>query len=104
MEIVAKQNCIFELLKEFISLNKIIERNQGEESDPIDQRQLPFFLIKFVAGSKISIVETKHKNQLQVQSDNPFDVMNTNHLFQGMGLTTVKDEKELDQTMPPALV
>ena len=36
MDQVAKQNCIFELLKQYVSLNKVIDRNQAEDSNPND--------------------------------------------------------------------
>ena len=47
-------NCIFELLKQYISLRKIINRNQmatEQEVAPEDKKLLPFFLVKFLSHS-----------------------------------------------------
>ena len=86
MNMEMNQNCVFELLKQFISLNKIMAKNKaaeekGEHIGADEKRLLPFFLVKFAPHSEININKTEDMNLLVLQCNQEFDVMNENHLF-----------------------
>ncbi len=82
-----------ELFKQFVSLKRVISRNQeqGEEdfypAENPDKYQIPFILLKFLPNSSINIMKDKLGRNLEVESMKPFDLMNENHLLAGMGMT-----------------
>lgn len=98
-----KTNYVYELLKQYVSLNEVIRRNEFRQ-EPFDHlnddfKQLPFFLIKFPSGSEINIDHARDRSMLAITCDKAFLVLNENHLFQGMGLTKVSCDRELSEML-----
>ena len=46
--------------------------------------------------SDINIIQNENKSQLVLHSTKQFDVMNENHLFEGMGVTKIKSKNEFE--------
>lgn len=65
-----KMEFIVELLKQQVSIRKLMKRNLEAEETPENlKKQLPLFLIQFLAGSNIKLHLTYNKRLLVVQSD-----------------------------------
>jgi hypothetical protein len=60
---ITKSNYIYELLKQSVSLRRIMARNaeDGRTFDILDSetKKLPFFLVKFQADSHINVLQSK---------------------------------------------
>lgn len=98
-----KRNYIFELVKQYIAMNKIVKRNEQCPAEEDEQKRLPFILIKFMPGSKANILQDPMKSNLVLDSTKMFDVMNENHLFEGMGITKVNSIDEYEKLFNPEI-
>lgn len=87
---------ICELLKQYVSILQVINRNQSPQCNlktlQNDKISLPFILIKFLPQAHYGIIQTPNGMATQISSDKMFDVMNENALFEGMGLTKINVE------------
>ena len=89
-----------ELFKQYISLTRVINRNIKieDQDDPyFDQEthKLPLILFKFEKETDIQIDHDQNWQSLKLTANKPFDVMNENHLFTGLGLTKLQGKEHL---------
>jgi hypothetical protein len=79
-------------------MSKIVKKNEKSalSEEPINKKSFPFILIKFMPESDINIIQNENKSQLVLHSTKQFDVMNENHLFEGMGVTKIKSKNEFE--------
>ena len=97
-----KMGFIIELLKQQVSIRKLMKRNLESEDIPENlKNQLPLFLVQFLAGSNIKLHLTYNKRLLVVESDKRVDALNENHLFERMGLTQIDSPDDLESFIKP---
>jgi len=85
-----------ELFKQFIALSRIIEKNKQADQLIQNERRffLPLILLKFLPNTDIHVIQHPSKLRLHLKSKKPFDLMNENHLFTGMGITQIKGKED----------
>ena len=66
-------------------------------SDLDTRFKLPMILLQFQPESEIEGTQDQHKLNLKMISDKPFDLMNENHLFTGLGITKVQGDQFLKE-------